>query len=105
MGAALAKQSCDRYQNGEHPMTRISWFDAYGFNQVAFPEITGETYRLPTEEEWSYVAGSGKDITELTIEQLIQKTAKWRGTNTLGPALRKPENSGRLERLNGVFQI
>ncbi|MCJ8322314.1 MAG: formylglycine-generating enzyme family protein [Rhizobiales bacterium] len=51
-----------RMRNGEtpqHPVTRVSWLDAYNFtNWLAFE--TGQNFRLPTEEEWTYAAFVGK---------------------------------------------
>jgi len=54
------------YQSGNHPVTRVSWQDAMMFSQW-FSEKTGFTYRLPTEEEWAYVAFAGQDFTKKTI--------------------------------------
>lgn len=61
-----------RYQTGSHPVTRISWYDAVVFTQWLSLK-TGKNYRLPTEEEWAYVAFAGRDFTEATIEGLITK--------------------------------
>lgn len=59
------------YQTGDHPVTRVSWFEAYTFTKWLSSE-TGETYRLPTEEEWAYVAFSGKDFSRAVIDGLIE---------------------------------
>jgi formylglycine-generating enzyme required for sulfatase activity len=69
-GACAHKAKQKRYQKGNHPVTLVSWFDAITFTNWLSNE-TGENYRLPTEEEWGYIAKSGKDFTKDTIEDLI----------------------------------
>ncbi len=59
-----------KYQKGDHPVTRVSWADAMDFTKW-LSKKSGETYRLPTEEEWGYFANSGKGYTVDTIEKLI----------------------------------
>lgn len=61
-----------RYQTDNHPVTRISWFDAYTFTNW-LSKKTGKSYRLPTEEEWAYAAFAGKDVTKDIIEGLISE--------------------------------
>lgn len=61
-----------RYQSGNHPVTKISWYDAFLFTRWLSKE-TRETYRLPTEEEWGYIATSGRNFTKKTIDDLITK--------------------------------
>ena len=41
----------------DRPAVQISWHDANGF-AVWLSRKTGETYRLPTDEEWAFAAGS-----------------------------------------------
>ncbi len=102
-GGCPRKAKLRRYQNGKHPMTRISWLDAFGFTKW-LSKITGETYRLPTEEEWSYVAGSGTDITKKTIEDLIDKR-QMAGTTPLG-RFKKTRKSGAFEKTEwSVFDM
>tara|TARA_R110000868_G_scaffold218576_2_gene469195 strand:- start:121271 stop:122086 length:816 start_codon:yes stop_codon:yes gene_type:complete len=50
------------WQTPNHPMTNISWQDAATYAQW-LSDKTGENYRLPTEEEWLYVAHEGKPYT------------------------------------------
>lgn len=58
------------YQTDGHPVTRISWYDAVLFTRW-LSQKTGSNYRLPTEEEWAYVAFAGQDFTKKTIDDLI----------------------------------
>lgn len=42
-----------------HPVIFISWDDAYYYSRW-LSEQTGKKYRLPSESEWEYAAGTGK---------------------------------------------
>jgi len=71
-GGCSHKAKQRRYQTASHPVTRVSWFDAYKFTNW-LSKITGRSYRLPTEEEWAYAAFAGKDVTKDTIDTLIDE--------------------------------
>lgn len=47
------------FQGDDKPVECVSWYDAQVFIQ-RLNEITGEKFRLPTEEEWIYAAKGGK---------------------------------------------
>jgi formylglycine-generating enzyme required for sulfatase activity len=44
--------------NPQNPVEQVSWNDAQAFCQK-LSEITGKTYRLPTEAEWEYACRAG----------------------------------------------
>ncbi len=44
--------------NPQNPVERVSWNDAQAFCQK-LSQITGKTYRLPTEAEWEYACRAG----------------------------------------------
>ncbi|TRV03175.1 MAG: serine/threonine protein kinase [Microcystis wesenbergii Mw_MB_S_20031200_S109] len=44
--------------NPQNPVERVSWNDAKAFCQK-LSQITGKTYRLPTEAEWEYACRAG----------------------------------------------
>ncbi|MDB9414717.1 SUMF1/EgtB/PvdO family nonheme iron enzyme [Microcystis aeruginosa] len=44
--------------NPQNPVERVSWDDAQAFCQK-LSQITGKTYRLPTEAEWEYACRAG----------------------------------------------
>ncbi|TRT99537.1 MAG: serine/threonine protein kinase, partial [Microcystis aeruginosa Ma_AC_P_19900807_S300] len=44
--------------NQQNPVENVSWNDAKGFCQK-LSQITGKTYRLPTEAEWEYACRAG----------------------------------------------
>lgn len=69
-GGCPHKAKRRRYQAGDHPVTLVSWYDAFLFTKW-LSTITRQHYRLPTEEEWGYVAVSGHDYTKKTIDDLI----------------------------------
>ncbi|GCA78101.1 SUMF1/EgtB/PvdO family nonheme iron enzyme [Microcystis aeruginosa] len=48
-----------RFQNNpQNPVERVSWNNAQAFCQK-LSQITGKTYRLPTEAEWEYACRAG----------------------------------------------
>jgi formylglycine-generating enzyme required for sulfatase activity len=56
---AVMEINPSRFKNNpQNPVERISWDDAQAFCQK-LSQITGKTYRLPTEAEWEYACRGG----------------------------------------------
>ena len=47
-----------RFQGNSFPVERVSWYDAEEFC-ARLSNLTGETYRLPSEAEWEYACRAG----------------------------------------------
>ena len=59
-GQRMQRPSARRlgWGRGPRPVINVSWEDAQAYVGLAF-ELTGESYRLPTEAEWEYAARAG----------------------------------------------
>ncbi|TRU49935.1 MAG: serine/threonine-protein kinase pkn1 [Microcystis aeruginosa Ma_QC_Ca_00000000_S207] len=56
---AVMGNNPSRFQNNpQNPVEQVSWNDAQAFCQK-LSQITGKTYRLPTEAEWEYACRAG----------------------------------------------
>ncbi|TRU26932.1 MAG: serine/threonine-protein kinase pkn1 [Microcystis aeruginosa Ma_QC_B_20070730_S2] len=56
---AVMGDNPSRFENNpQNPVERVSWNDAQAFCQK-LSQITGKTYRLPTEAEWEYACRAG----------------------------------------------
>ena len=74
--------SPSEFKGDNHPVDSVSWDDTQEFLEK-LNEITGETYRLPTEAEWEYAARGGNQ----------SKGYKFSGGNALKEVAWYDENS------------
>lgn len=58
-GGCRKKARMRKGETENHPVTRVNWLNAYNFTKWLSAE-TGQKFRLPTEEEWTYAAFMGK---------------------------------------------
>jgi formylglycine-generating enzyme required for sulfatase activity len=56
--AVMGKNPSKFKNNPQNPVEQVSWNDAKAFCQK-LSQITGKTYRLPTEAEWEYACRAG----------------------------------------------
>ncbi|AKV67746.1 serine/threonine kinase [Microcystis panniformis FACHB-1757] len=56
--------------NPQNPVEKVSWNDAQAFCQK-LSQITGKTYRLPTEAEWEYACRGGQPLAIISVMMLI----------------------------------
>ena len=68
-----------------YPKTNISWYDCQEFVK-RLNELTGKTFRLPTEAEWEYAARGGNK----------SKGYKYSGSNTIGDVAWYTSNSSAM---------
>lgn len=71
----------------DHPVTRVNWHDARQFS-VWLSAATGDSYRLPTDQEWFYVASLGEgyraDEKEYDYSDLVAVRAVPKATFPVG---------------------
>mgnify|MGYP003337224855 CR=1 FL=1 len=81
--------------NPQHPVEWVSWEDAQAFCEK-LSQITGKTYRLPTEAEWEYACRAG------TTTRFYARS--WRGihsNDTTYPVGQKKPNAWGLYDMSG----
>ena len=79
-------------QTPDHPVVGVSYDDALAFCAwlTTKEEATGQSYGLPTDQEWSLAVGLGEEIGASPEERLYHSA----GTYPWGPAWPPPANFG-----------
>jgi len=73
------------FKGADHPVENVSWKEAVAFC-LKVSELTGETYRLPTEAEWEYACRAGSKTKYYwgnSISEGIIKQYAWYENNAL----------------------
>ena len=76
----LFKESSDRanWPRGDRPVWRVSWHNAQTYIKWLNSK-TGQTYRLPTEAEWEYMARAGTTTPYTTGATITQEQGNFTG--------------------------
>jgi formylglycine-generating enzyme required for sulfatase activity len=90
--------------NPQNPVEMVTWFDAQAFCKK-LSQITGKTYRLPTEAEWEYACRAGTTTRFYFGDDANQlKDYAWYGGNsndTTHPVGQKKPNGWGLYDMSG----
>ncbi len=71
-----------RFQRESHPVETVSWYDAEEYVK-RLTELTGETYRLPTEAEWEIACRAGTTAEyHWGMDHLKKEEYAWTSTNS-----------------------
>ncbi len=73
---ACAQRALSADNAGELPAVQVSWQDATAF-ATWLSAKTGETWRLPTDEEWVFAAGSRFHDDALLLKPSNDPSARW----------------------------
>jgi formylglycine-generating enzyme required for sulfatase activity len=77
---ACEKLAADAEQRGDFPVVQVSFQDATAY-AAWLSNSTGEIYRLPTDEEWAYAAGSRfKDDAPAQADDSSDPSKAWLST-------------------------
>ncbi len=81
--AAVMGSNPSEFKGKRHPVERVTWNDCQTFIKK-LNQLTGKTFRLPTEAEWEFAARGGTK----------SRHYKYAGGNTLGSVAWYDENAG-----------
>jgi formylglycine-generating enzyme required for sulfatase activity len=89
--------------NGNLPVKNVSWLDAVEFCKK-LSQLTGKTFRLPTEAEWEYAARAGT-TTEYWWGDSMDNKHCWYGGNSGGKTRPVDEKVNEHTNLFGLCDI
>ena len=82
---AVMGSNSSYFKDSTNPVEKVSWDDCQEFVK-RLNELTGKTFRLPTEAEWEYAARGGNK----------SKGYKYSGSNTIGDVAWYTSNSSAM---------
>lgn len=100
--------SVTQKKDDNHPVVNIKWDEAIGYTKW-LSEVTGKSYRLPTEAEWEYAAKGGKLTGESSFSGSsdIDSVAWYQGNSnreTHAVAQKKPNELGLYDMTGNVWE-
>jgi formylglycine-generating enzyme required for sulfatase activity len=78
--------SAPAHATGDHPAVNVSWTDANAYCRWA-SQVSGASYRLPTEQEWEYACRAGTSTPFFTGETISTNEANFRPDGGDRPSL------------------
>ena len=82
---AVMGNNPSRFKGTNRPVEKVSWNDAIDFCQ-RLSDMTGKTYRLPSEAEWEYAARAGTTTPFHFGETITTDLANYYGRSTYASA-------------------
>lgn len=87
-------------QNGRHPVVCVTLKDAQAYTKW-LSELTGETYRLPSQAEWEYAARGGTSTRYAFGDEITDENAQYGKETGTQQAGAYPPNPARLHDMHG----
>ena len=82
----------DPWSNGDMPVVNVSWNDAAAYAGW-LSDTTGQSYRLPNEEEWEYAARAGTETNYPFGDKLLPAQARHSAIRALDRPLPKTDQT------------
>jgi formylglycine-generating enzyme required for sulfatase activity len=103
--AVMGSNPSEFQQSVDRPVETVSWNDSQKFIKK-LNALTGETFRLPTEEEWEYAARGGKEGKgyEYSGSNVPEDVAWFENPFTMPVASKEPNELGLYDMSGNVWE-